>query len=194
MSTTKAKKVVRRQEERAGLAAALKSPPAEQAAKTASQQCLLDLRRNMGVTQERLAALMHKSLVTIARWETSRPPTAASVYELMVFAERHGQREIARRLADIIAQAADPRAAQWGAFDREISFASVTQNLSRNRHVRRAWRAYKGALRRLLDAHALLVEAAHAGASLHEDTPLDALEYDQSMMERMCRDAEEEGQ
>jgi transcriptional regulator with XRE-family HTH domain len=156
-----------------------------------AQQAVVDLRRALNLSQQKLATLMGKSIVTVARWETSRPPTGASLYELLLFAERRGQRDIARALADVIHEAGNPEKRVWSDLDREISFGAVTVNLSRNAHITRAHNAYQKALKRLVDAHALLIEAAHEGAALHEDTPLDVLEYDQRMIERMYLDAQE---
>ena len=158
---------------------------------TRAQQAVIDLRKALGVTQQRLATMMGKSLVTVARWESSRPPTGASLYELLLFAERHGQRSVAYVLSEVIHQAGNPKIPVWSDLDREVSFAQVTANFSRNRHIARAYNVYVKGLERLRDAHALLVEAARDGAPLHPDTPLDAVEYDQAMFERMVRDARE---
>jgi transcriptional regulator with XRE-family HTH domain len=158
---------------------------------TPAQQAVIDLRRALNLTQQKLANLMGKSMVTVARWESSRPPTGASLYELLLFAHRHGQEEIARTLADVIGEAGNPQNPLWTDLDREVSFAAATVNLSRNAHITRAHNLYKKALERLRDAHALLVEAARDGAALHPDTPLDVIEYDQTMLERMLLDAQE---
>jgi DNA-binding transcriptional regulator YiaG len=158
---------------------------------TAGQQAVIDLRRALNLSQQKLATLMGKSIVTVARWETSRPPTGASVYELLMFAHRRGLEDIARVFADVIGEAGNPQRPLWNELDREVSFAAVTANLFRNAHITRAHNAYKKALKCLIDAHALLVEAAHDGKALHEDTPIDVLEYDQHMIERMYRDAQE---
>jgi transcriptional regulator with XRE-family HTH domain len=158
---------------------------------TAAQKGVIDLRQALGLSQQKLAALMGKSIVSIARWETSRPPTGVSLYELLIFAERRGQREIARIFATVIQEAGDPRKPLWGDLDREVTFAAVIANLSRNKQVARAWNAYVKALQSLVHAHALLIDAAHAGLALRQDTPLDALAYDQHMIERMYRDAQE---
>jgi DNA-binding transcriptional regulator YiaG len=158
---------------------------------TAAQQAVVDLRRVLNLSQQKLATLMGKSIVTVARWETSRPPTGASLYELLMFAHRRDLKDIARVFADVIGEGGNPQRQLWNDLDREVSFAAVTVNLSRNAHIARAHNAYKNALKRLVDAHALLLEAAHEGRALHEDTPLDVLEYDQQMIERMYRDTQD---
>jgi transcriptional regulator with XRE-family HTH domain len=173
-----------------GLGAALHNLEAERQL-TPAQQAVIDLRQALNLSQQKLATLMGKSIVSVARWETSRAPTGGSLYELLLFAERRGQRDIARVFADVIGRAGNPKKPLWSDLDREVSFGAVTVNLSRNSHITRAHNAYQKALKRLVDAHALLIEAAHAGAALDADTPLDVLEYDQHMIERMYRDAVE---
>jgi transcriptional regulator with XRE-family HTH domain len=158
---------------------------------TLAQRGVIDLRRALGLSQQKLATLMGKSIVTVARWESSRPPTGVSLYELLLFAERRGQREIARVFADVIGKAGDPQKPLWGDLDREVTFAAVIANVSRNKHATRAWNAYVKALGGLVHSHALLIEAAHHGLALHEDTPIDTLEYDQHMIERMYSDAQD---
>jgi DNA-binding transcriptional regulator YiaG len=180
----------KKRETQAGLGAALHIPQTEREL-TPAQQAVVDLRRALGLSQQKLATLMGKSIVTVARWETKRPPSGTSLYELLVFAERRGQKEIAKAFATVIGEAGNPQSPAWNDLDREVSFAAAIHNLSRNAHIRRAYNVYKKALERLVDAHALLVEAARDGTALHEDTPLDSLEYDQLMIERMRRDAEE---
>jgi transcriptional regulator with XRE-family HTH domain len=163
--------------------------PADGRQLTPAQQAVIDLRRALGLSQQKLATLMGKSIVTVARWETSRPPTGASLYELLLFAERRGQREVARALADVLGKAGNPGKALWEDLDREVTFATATANFSRNQRATQAWKKYVKVLKGLVDAHALLIDAAHGGLALHEDTPLDRLEFDQHMIERMYRDA-----
>jgi transcriptional regulator with XRE-family HTH domain len=156
------------------------------------QQAIIDLRRALGgISQQRLATMMNKSIVTVSRWENARPPSGQSLYELLLFAERRGLREIARAFATAIQEAGNPQKAVWTDLDREFGFAAVILNLSRNAHITRAYLAYKKALQGLIDAHALLIAAAQDGAALHADTPLDTIEFDQTLLERMYRDADE---
>jgi transcriptional regulator with XRE-family HTH domain len=154
------------------------------------QQAVIDLRRALGdISQQRLATMMGKSIVSVSRWENARPPSGLSLYELLLFAERRGQREIARVFATAIQEAGNPQKAVWTDLDREFAFAAVIHNLSRNAHIAPAYIRYKKELQGLIEAHALLIEAAHDGAILHPDTPLDTVEFDQAMLERMYRDA-----
>ena len=157
-----------------------------------AQQAVIDLRRALGgISQQRLATLMGKSIVTVSRWENLRPPSGQSLYELLLFAERRGQKEIARVFATAIHEAGDPRKPVWTDLDREVGLAAIVFNLSRNAHIARAYTTYRKALQYLVDAHAQLIEAAHDGATLHEDTPLDTIEFDQHILERMRSEAEE---
>jgi transcriptional regulator with XRE-family HTH domain len=57
---------------------------------------VLDLRAALGgITQQELAVRMGKAVVTIARWETSRPPSGPELFGLCGFAIAEGLPEIA---------------------------------------------------------------------------------------------------
>lgn len=66
-----------------------------QTRQTRSQCAVIQLRKTLGLTQQELAVQMGKAVVTIARWETSRPPTGVALVELEQVALNGGQRELA---------------------------------------------------------------------------------------------------
>jgi transcriptional regulator with XRE-family HTH domain len=64
--------------------------------RTHVQQAVIDLRAALGgITQQELAVRMGKAVVTIARWETSRPPSGPELFGLCGFALAEGLPEIA---------------------------------------------------------------------------------------------------
>jgi transcriptional regulator with XRE-family HTH domain len=59
--------------------------------RTHVQQAVIDLRAALGgITQQELAVRMGKAVVTIARWETSRPPSGPELFGLCGFALAEG--------------------------------------------------------------------------------------------------------
>jgi transcriptional regulator with XRE-family HTH domain len=63
--------------------------------KTQIQQAVVDLRKRLSLTQRELAAALNATVTTVCRWETSRPPSGASVLQLAHFARSAGETEIA---------------------------------------------------------------------------------------------------
>jgi transcriptional regulator with XRE-family HTH domain len=54
--------------------------------KTKVQQTLLELRRELGLTQQELAFQLRVAPMSVSRWETTRPPTGLSLAKLADFA------------------------------------------------------------------------------------------------------------
>jgi transcriptional regulator with XRE-family HTH domain len=59
------------------------------------QQTIKELRAHLGLTQQNLAVMLKKALTTVARWETSRPPKGAILFELQGLALDNGLPELA---------------------------------------------------------------------------------------------------
>jgi transcriptional regulator with XRE-family HTH domain len=64
--------------------------------KTNTQQALLALREHLGLTQRALALALDVTVVTVCRWETSRPPSGASLVRLAAFARASGEGDLAK--------------------------------------------------------------------------------------------------
>lgn len=62
--------------------------------RTLVQKALVALRGQLHLTQQDLAVAMNVTTVTVARWETSRSPSALSLLELAAFASKSGAAEI----------------------------------------------------------------------------------------------------
>lgn len=63
------------------------------------QQAIVELRRRLGLTQQDLAVHLGKAVVTIARWETARPPRGESLAALVRMAEAAGHDDLAAAFA-----------------------------------------------------------------------------------------------
>jgi transcriptional regulator with XRE-family HTH domain len=63
--------------------------------KTPTQKAILDLRDFLHTTQENLARALNVTRLTVARWETQRPPSGTSLWRLFEFARKSGAPEIA---------------------------------------------------------------------------------------------------
>jgi transcriptional regulator with XRE-family HTH domain len=79
--------------------------------KTPIQQAIINLRERLHLTQQQLAMAMNVTVVSVCRWETSRPPAGFSLVQLMDFARRSG----AADLADIFEKAV------WGDIHGNVS-------------------------------------------------------------------------
>jgi len=66
------------------------------------------LRVNLGMTQQQLSAAMGLGLVTVSRWETSRPPSGGSLARLALFAYAKKQSEIAAIFHEAIFEGRSP--------------------------------------------------------------------------------------
>jgi transcriptional regulator with XRE-family HTH domain len=63
--------------------------------RTPVQLAIISLRKRLGLTQRKLALALDVTVVTTCRWETSRPPSGASLAQLADFARSAGEAEIA---------------------------------------------------------------------------------------------------
>jgi len=59
--------------------------------KTAVQQAIVDMRRQLGLTQLELAIALDVTPITITRWETSYPPRENGLFKLGTFAHQRGE-------------------------------------------------------------------------------------------------------
>jgi len=59
------------------------------------QQAIVELRRRLGMTQQDLAIHLGKAVVTVARWETARPPRGESLAALVRMAQAAGHDDLA---------------------------------------------------------------------------------------------------
>lgn len=59
------------------------------------QAALVELRRRLGLTQQQLAVALGKAVVTVARWETRRAPSARELVALGAFCRSAGQHDLA---------------------------------------------------------------------------------------------------
>jgi len=59
------------------------------------QQAIVELRRRLGMTQQALAVHLGKAVVTVARWETTRPPKGESLVALIRMAQAAGHDDLA---------------------------------------------------------------------------------------------------
>lgn len=58
------------------------------------QQAIVELRQRLGLTQQDLAIHLGKAVVTIARWETARPPRGESLAALVRVAKATGHEDL----------------------------------------------------------------------------------------------------
>jgi transcriptional regulator with XRE-family HTH domain len=63
------------------------------------QKAVIALRQHLGMTQQQFAEGLDVTVVTVCRWETSRPPTGFSLFRLLFLAREHKLTEIAAALA-----------------------------------------------------------------------------------------------
>jgi transcriptional regulator with XRE-family HTH domain len=64
--------------------------------KTRVQKALIQMRRQLNLTQQQLAARLNVALPTVGKWESTRSPTGESLIQLAAFAYRTGQHETAK--------------------------------------------------------------------------------------------------
>lgn len=61
--------------------------------KTPVQLALRGLREKLGLTQQQFSEALGVTMVTVCRWETSRPPSGYSLIRLVMFSQRSGASE-----------------------------------------------------------------------------------------------------
>ena len=75
--------------------------------RTPEQQAIVDLRQAFGYTQQELALSIGVTVVTVCRWETSRPPSGISLVRLASTARGLGLKKIEAIFEKALAK--DPR-------------------------------------------------------------------------------------
>jgi transcriptional regulator with XRE-family HTH domain len=137
--------------------------------KTRVQLALRALRQKMGMSQQRFSEALGVTLVTICRWETSRPPTGHTLAELARFARHIAQDAEA---ADVFDQAflEDP-AAQKRVRMPESIVESTLRDIQTNKADPEMRQAYIEILQAMERAYAMLVEhglASKQGMAEHQ--------------------------
>jgi transcriptional regulator with XRE-family HTH domain len=91
--------------------------------KTQVQLALIELRRRLGMTQQGLSEALHVTMVSVCRWETSRPPAGLSLIRLAKYARDAGLNDV----AVIFEEELSGTVALWdiGAFD-SVEFPMAT--------------------------------------------------------------------
>jgi transcriptional regulator with XRE-family HTH domain len=144
--------------------------------KTAVQKALTQLRKSLGMTQQELSERLGVILNSVSRWESSRPPSGHSLWQLQRFARDVGAPEIAaifqraidqenpkhtftlpmppdtEALAELRAAAHHFEAAQSESSEEDGGLWAAREALSR-----RVRTAYVAALRGLQYQHAVLL-------------------------------------
>jgi transcriptional regulator with XRE-family HTH domain len=72
--------------------------------RTELQQALITLREHLHLTQRQLAQALDSSPITVARWETSRSPSGASLVRLAAFAQSSGESDLAKIFSQSFAE------------------------------------------------------------------------------------------
>jgi transcriptional regulator with XRE-family HTH domain len=140
--------------------------------KTVVQQALLDLRKRLEMTQQDLAIAMSKTVVTICRWETVRPPSGYSLLELAQYARDRRAIELAEVLERALRQEGGPAANQLNApagelrvyWTNEQAIEEALLGLRANSAIPSVRREYLKLLRATIASHAVLLREARAGA------------------------------
>ena len=133
--------------------------------KTPVQLALINLRKKLCITQQQLATAMNVSTVSVCRWETIRPPTGTSLADLASFAEKNGAPEEAALFGETLFQG-DPKQRVYGfrsARLRESAALRALAAIQADRNNPAVRRGRIQILRTLVQAHALLVQAAIEG-------------------------------
>lgn len=125
------------------------------------------LRDALHLTQQELAVALNKTVTTVARWETSRPPKGKMLLELHDFALRGGLPEIATVFKDALAREKGVLEVYRTPEEKAWCWAIVDVLRNRgNEPVLHAWvELYYG----LQKAIRVLLEQAEAGAAVQGD-------------------------
>jgi transcriptional regulator with XRE-family HTH domain len=125
--------------------------------KTFVQLTLRHLREKLGMTQQQFSEAFGVTMITVCRWETSRPPSGHNLADLAGFARVHGMVAAAGVFEKALAE--DPRK------NRHILWPqSAAQTALREIYEEREYpsvrQAYVRALRAIKNAHDELIERA----------------------------------
>jgi transcriptional regulator with XRE-family HTH domain len=132
--------------------------------KTAVQQAIVDLRRQLGLTQLELALALDVTPITITRWETSYPPRENGLFKLATFAHQRGEIVWASIFNGALEQAEETRySRQLRVVDDSLDFEAAISNIYRavraspNPRLRNRWIRV---LEALVPAHRLVIQSA----------------------------------
>lgn len=129
---------------------------------TRAQEALKRLRGALGLTQQQLAVQLGRAVVTVARWETARPPSGEALGELLRLALESGQRELAHEFK--LAMLEEGGA---GATIEESTFMFLLRSLLRNRHIPAVAKIARTITRELHAGASTLAKEVQGGAKLY---------------------------
>jgi transcriptional regulator with XRE-family HTH domain len=124
------------------------------------------LRGHFGETQQQFAARMNSAIITVARWETTRPPSGKSLEQLLAIARSEALTECSNLFEQALAgniESPDSAAASNELFEnkRERAFVMALITALRNpEQYRDVTRSVEPALRKVLDEYRADLEAA----------------------------------
>jgi transcriptional regulator with XRE-family HTH domain len=125
--------------------------------KTPVQIALRALRTKLGLSQQSLAVAMNMSVVTVCRWETSRPPSGYSLLQLAQFAHSNGAYDIANVFEEALREEENPPDFLVIRMNEDTAEIAVSE-LRANSGDPVIEREYLEILRRLYRAHTILIE------------------------------------
>ena len=143
--------------------------------RTPIQEAVIKLREAAGgISQQELSNRMRKAVVTIARWETSKPPSGAALMELQKVSLDHGQYDLAfifkKALAEEMGTIGIPMTIE------EKIYHDALMDLLRNRHIKGLKSFSREILDLLLSGYSKLIRDVRAGKRL-VGTAIDEAEY-----------------
>lgn len=152
------------------------------------QDALIALRKKLNLTQQQFSDAVGVTMISVSRWETTRPPSGVSLAQLQRFARESGAMEIAQ----VFQQAGDEDRLKY--FfpvipSPELAVRELRIALHRNPSPARR-RAYLAVLRALSRAHGTLLDQPH-----REDESADRVEWSDTQMnlEWLLKHEEKEG-
>jgi transcriptional regulator with XRE-family HTH domain len=102
--------------------------------RTAVQQALVELRRQLGITQLQLALELGVTPTTTARWETTHPPRGPALQRIAQFADGRGALVWAEVFRGAMVEQRDDTRYQRGVYpneDPQLDLADAVRNVSR---------------------------------------------------------------
>jgi transcriptional regulator with XRE-family HTH domain len=114
------------------------------------RDALRELRRRLQMTQQDLAVHLGKAVVTVARWETTRPPRGGELSTLMKLAVQHGWPDLAGVFAHWLGEDLEMRGERLPRTIEENAVADLLFTAMRNRHLPEVRASYHQALQALL--------------------------------------------
>jgi transcriptional regulator with XRE-family HTH domain len=126
--------------------------------KTPVQLAVRALREKVGMTQQEFSQALGVTLVTVCRWETSRPPTGYSLSELANFARLSGVREITEVFDRALRE--DPIARNPIRWSLSTTAQSALREIQAEKNDPAVRRAYVPILRAIERAYAVFIKRA----------------------------------